>query len=257
MLDEQGIETAIADAVRCKILLDKRASMPKGPGKWKRRQPRDILGQCLHQNGSSNTDPIETALYHCGPNHILSHGMPGIAYDFAIPDDGPAWLVADLLDVKYAQGNRSLPGAENLHLHAFLIMGRFAAPSYKGASGPSKGQMRALDKVINWHQDVFNIGPQGLFGHDDFGKSACPGAYLRHYINDKREGCPDLQSTRDWQQALLQDNPDCLPKYGADGDWGRESKQAIAAFQIKHHLPVTGMQDPFTELKLLQIVWAY
>ena len=37
-----------------------------------------------------------------------------------------------------------------------------------------------------------------------------------------------------------------LPKYGADGDFGGETKKAVEAFQRDHEMPVTGIADAKT-----------
>lgn len=52
------------------------------------------------------------------------------------------------------------------------------------------------------------------------------------------------------QRALLVWNPDCLPKYGADGDFGSETEAAVKDFQRISGLPVTGVYDEATR-KLL------
>lgn len=255
-IDIEFMESIIHNAERCKILIDMRDTMPRGPGKWSQRNVYDILGICIHQVGAPNfTDPVATAHYHVGPNHITDYGMPGIAYDIAIPAvDGPAWLVGDLYDIKWAQGNRSLVGDENRHLLSILVMGKFDAKYFSGKIAPSTHQMRNLDKVVTWIQDMFEIGDEGIFAHSDFGKSSCPGFALEDWIDERRDGCHDLVTDEQWQHALLNWDPDCLPKYGADGDWGNESKKALIRFQRSKDMPVTGIQDPFTELMLLKVL---
>ena len=57
------------------------------------------------------------------------------------------------------------------------------------------------------------------------------------------------------QDALLAWNPDCLPRYGADGDFGSETEKAVKAFQTYAGLPVTGIYDEATR-KALAIVLA-
>lgn len=242
-------------AERSGILIDRIATMPKGPGHWDKRSLAHILGVCIHQNGSPNTtDPIKTAEYHTGPNHIAETGLPGICYDFAIPDtQDPPWLVSEIDDVTYAQGNPKLPGAENEHLISIIVMGGFDAPGYKGyTSGPTTNQTKKLIMLVEWLKRSFGFGDEGIFGHYHFGKAACPGYTLASWIELEREGSPDLDSVKDWQNALLTWNSNCLPKYGADGDWGNESRRALIAFQKAKHLQVTGLQDPFTELMLIR-----
>ena len=52
------------------------------------------------------------------------------------------------------------------------------------------------------------------------------------------------------QQLLLNWNPDCLPAYGADGDFGRETEDAVKAFQKSAKLKETGIYDAATEAAL-------
>ena len=52
------------------------------------------------------------------------------------------------------------------------------------------------------------------------------------------------------QANLLAWDPDCLPKYGADGDFGGETEAALRAFQEAAGLPVTGVYDEATRKAL-------
>lgn len=57
-------------------------------------------------------------------------------------------------------------------------------------------------------------------------------------------------AVRAMQEALLRWDPDCLPEYGADGDFGEETEDAVKAFQRAAGLPVTGVYDAATRAKL-------
>ena len=52
------------------------------------------------------------------------------------------------------------------------------------------------------------------------------------------------------QRALLTWKPDCLPKYGADGDFGAETEAALKAYQNASGLSETGVYDAATEKAL-------
>ena len=56
---------------------------------------------------------------------------------------------------------------------------------------------------------------------------------------------------KDMQQRLLKWDYACLPEYGADGDFGRETEDAVKAFQMASKLPETGVYDPATEAALM------
>ena len=55
---------------------------------------------------------------------------------------------------------------------------------------------------------------------------------------------------RAMQERLLKWDPNCLPEYGADGDFGKETEDAVKAFQKGKGLPVTGVYDAATEAAL-------
>lgn len=57
-------------------------------------------------------------------------------------------------------------------------------------------------------------------------------------------------AVRAMQEALLKWDSKCLPKYGADGDFGAETEKAVKAFQKASGLPVTGVYDEATRAKL-------
>lgn len=263
------VEAAIQKAVKDGILLDKRQVMPRGVSggkqvEWSTVKVEDVLGCVIHQNGSRNTkDPIATARYHTMQgNHIGRNGKPlaSTCYAIMIPDlPDPPWLTGDLSWRTWAQGagEADHPGDENRHLKAVLVMGGYTGPGFKRSwtkDGPSKSQVDKLAAIVKWLMDVFGFGGEGVFGHYHFGKAACPGHALAKWVEECRDKDDQAAflSDRGWQEALLRWSPGCLPKYGADGDWGSESTRALIAFQRSHNIRVTAQQDPFAQLLLLQ-----
>jgi hypothetical protein len=258
--EETWLETAIKSAVEAGILVDKRAEMPKGPGKWERRSLDDVVGLCIHQNGSENfTNPKETASYH---THVGCHifkderACPSIAYHIAIPDvAGPAWLVANLLDVTAAQGDADHPGYENKALVSVLVMGLYRGPGVVGHDAPSPRQLKNLNAVATWLEHVFHFGAEGIFGHYMFGKAGCPGYWGMQWIEAQRaEVTKRLSSPHAWQMALRRWKPEMFARFGVDGVWGAESKRALIAYQREHGLQITALPDEFTELHLMRTV---
>ena len=55
---------------------------------------------------------------------------------------------------------------------------------------------------------------------------------------------------REMQRLLMVWNVNCLPKYGADGDYGMETEKAVFDFQKAAGLPQTGVYDSATEKAL-------
>ncbi|MBO7670964.1 MAG: peptidoglycan-binding protein [Oscillospiraceae bacterium] len=60
------------------------------------------------------------------------------------------------------------------------------------------------------------------------------------------------EDVRTMQRLLLKWRPDCLPNYGADGDFGGETKKALMAFQADKNLPETGVYDEATRKALIE-----
>lgn len=58
------------------------------------------------------------------------------------------------------------------------------------------------------------------------------------------------EDVRAMQRLLLKWDRDCLPKYGADGDFGQETEEALKAFQKARGLNVTGVYDKATKAAL-------
>jgi len=259
------VENAITIAVSEGWMKDVRSDIPTANSRykvdrfrWPKRLISEVLGQCTHHNASRNdNDPVATANYHTGVNNHITPGkpLPTMVYPICIPKDGIVLLTGNILDRTYAQAYGGLAdGDENLHLVAVLVMGGFSAPGYKGyATGPTVKQLEGHTKVCQWLAELFNYGAEGNFYHAHFGKAGCPGYVLMTRIDSWRESAKqDLKTDLDWQQALLRWKPDCLPKYGADGVFGYESKRALIKFQQEKKLYVTGITDPFTELVLLR-----
>ena len=59
------------------------------------------------------------------------------------------------------------------------------------------------------------------------------------------------------QKLLLKWDKTCLPKCGADGEFGSETEKAVEAFQTAKGLPVTGVYDQTTRAALAETVKSY
>ena len=59
------------------------------------------------------------------------------------------------------------------------------------------------------------------------------------------------------QQRLLKWKPDCLPEYGADGDFGKETEDAVKAFQRSAGLKETGVYDAATGAALMAATYGH
>jgi len=254
------VEQAIQQAIKDGWLADWRGSLPTHPTKRfrKRKAPSDILGVCSHHGASVNQDPQRTADYHTAPgNHVSDTGCPGILYTLGIStkvEPEKVLLFQSFRNIPWSQGARGegFEGDENRHLASLLVFGDFDEVGRSGRSGsPTASQMRRWQHTIHWLQFVFDFSGAGCFGHFDFGKSYCPGKDLREEtVAARRMAGAGSWTDFDWQRALLRWDPGCLPRYGADGVWGSESRRALVRFEREHKHRIDGIQDPFTELLL-------
>jgi len=263
-MDWGDVDVAIGQAIVDGWLADYRGTLPQHATKSfrKRTAPSDILGVCTHHSASKNQDPARTAAYHVGANHVSATGCPGLLYSFAISAavEPTKVILANSLDsATWSQGKADdgrhpeYSGDENRHLVSVLVMGDFSEAFRRGASAdPSPSQLSRWRKVTSWLEELFGFDAAGYFGHFDFGKAACPGQTLRHLISSRRRAARTLVTDRDWQEALLRWRPHCLPKWGADGHWGNESRRALVEFEREHTHKVDGIRDPFVELLLLK-----
>lgn len=256
------VESAIADALSDGWLVDYRTKLPRHKTRQNRRRecPDDVLGVCSHQSGSVNQDPVRTANYHVGPNHVSSKGCPTLLYNFVITrqERGKVLLAVDPVEIVSAQGQATRgreewAGDENRHLLPILIMGDFSEMTI-GRRGfdeePSPDQIDSWYQLTSWLSKVFSFRGNGYFGHYHFGKSACPGMRVRRLTEDMRRDVIGFANDRQWQEALLRWDETCLPRWGADGVWGFESQRALVNFERAHKHRTDGLKDPFTELLL-------
>jgi hypothetical protein len=144
--------------------------------------------------------------------------------------------------------------------HAICVMGNFDVVPV-----PDELVTAIADLVRHGHQQGW--WPSMLTGgHRDVRPTSCPGNNLYRLINeinrravtndeeddmvlrngDKGEG------VRRFQTALKGWNPDALPVFGVDGDFGDETETWVRDFQSYQDLTVTGAIDGVTGSLLLE-----
>lgn len=150
-----------------------------------------------------------------------------------------------ICEATWASYKDSLPGPYPVFETAMSIIPDICGRNHKVAKIEAGPIADVYDVISCTPYNNFALSA-GVFVHN------CPGFALMGYIEARREGCDDLQSDMDWQLALLARDPLCLPRWGADGDWGTESQRALISFQRDVHFSPKGFKDPFTELLLLR-----
>ena len=133
----------------------------------------------------------------------------------------------------------------------------------KDEDGPSRAALETLEQYI---------AERGLpvLGHVETGKStACPGHFLLDFIHGDRtiiDGVAETPPSEEHmdigkghgvaatvekiQEALIEWDPNALPRWGADGDFGNETETWVKRFQAAKGLKQTGRVDDETWLLL-------
>jgi hypothetical protein len=229
---------------------DVRATLVRTPGlKWDRRDAAALQGICFHQSLDDVSTVPGLAKYFAGPNHISDKGLPGISYTLVCEQSGDLFLVNDIEDKTFSQGDASKPGDENVLYMGICFCGNFSGPGYQGTQEPTTAQMNTAERIWQTCKGLWGWKNNQLFGHYHFGKPACPGFTLTHFIEtinadkDWKDPKYDLSETEGRQGALNE-----LGYWGGpiDGNWGPECRLALTQFQKKAGLQADGVWGPKT-----------
>ena len=85
-----------------------------------------------------------------------------------------------------------------------------------------------MDKYFDYGSEIEGQQPEAEANTDELG------------VRILRRGCVG-EDVKQAQKLLLNWKADCLPKYGADGDFGREMERAVKAYQADKNLSVDGV----------------
>ena len=242
--------------------------------RFSKRNLSEIKGGVFHHTAGRD-NPVNTAVYHVGPNHVSETGCPALLYTFYIRMNGEIWWANDLEETTWSQGGHGSPvsgTSANTNFIAICFGGDFDSTTHQGRNiGPTFFQLHA--GLALWsHLTGENNSPEipeelfgrlrcpveALYGHHMFGKPACPGTVLQTVVDSVRSYLPStgsLDTDKDWQQALIDLGYD-LGTYGADGVWGSVSRAALTQFQKDQigngTLVVDGIRGSLSEAAILQ-----
>ncbi|HSF85005.1 MAG TPA: N-acetylmuramoyl-L-alanine amidase [Acidimicrobiia bacterium] len=196
----------------------------------------------------------EAQLRSWGSFHINTQGWLGIAYNWAIGNSGTLYRLRGENRSAATSGDEEPDGIpENQEAIAVVFMiglGQLASePAFDTLRQlyAERGLAEGIDRVIR---------------HKDSSATTCPGDQLSDWvaaggyaeetegvnvltIGDTGEGVADFQKAlQRW--AAAEGLPDPLPMFGADADYGDETKVAVEIFQGQKGLTVTGSIDGVT-----------
>ena len=228
-------------------VLDYRGKMPTHETKtFSNRNGATLKGIAFHHSASKAGDPErfkKVAAYHVKPNHISDSGCPGICYTIGIAIDGEVCLFHSIDVATWSHGN-----ANKTHLSC-LVSGNFYSESNPKGHEPTAEQLRSVASVAIACQKLWGRAFE-VTGHFKFGKPACPGATIEamvRAIDSHRATTTEIKSLRDVQQALadLGFSPGAV-----DGVDGRNTRNAVRAFQMSKGLGADGIAGPATKAAL-------
>lgn len=232
-------------------IVDMRGTLPvHETRRFARRRLSDIRGIVIHQTlGDYNVTGI--AKYHVSEECHISpgEGCPAICYTYFIEKDGTVIQCNDLEAVTWSQGGKVGPPLpmtrSNYNYVAVVLRGDFSGKGHKGKAEPTEEQLEAVRRLWAYLQSELDLPEDMLFGHDDFGKKACPGTATRKVIDEICKAGLKVKlhlpkTVENWQRGLVRLGHD-LGEYGSkqdgvDGDWGDASQEALVAFQAKHSI---------------------
>lgn len=229
-------------------VVDARKRLAHASKKWRRRRIVDIKGVAYHQTGGGDS-LSKLAFYHTRSNHISKTGMPGVGYTIFVDKKGVTTLCNDLESITWSQGTVKLPGDENKMFLSVCFGGSFK-PWPNSTEHPTTAQMERAALIWQVLKKHLGLTEHDLYGHYDFGKSACPGEALEDFIeavNDSAvwEWVPfDLRTIKGQQGALM--HYGLLNEEDVDGVFGPRSRRAMQAFQVTRGLPRTSRWNKLT-----------
>lgn len=142
---------------------------------------------------------------------------------------------------------------------------------YVGDGQPNSQQLPVIMNELLKAMNDFNCRASDVLGHREFSgaRTACPGANMTnirqnlgtaHVSNTpavlgrdcSRFTCKGLL-VKHMQENLLKLG-ELLPRFGADGDFGQETEDAVKAFQARHNLIVDGIAGTQTLGKIGELI---
>ena len=218
------------------------------PGRW---NPELIV---IHWGGNTreigNRLLAQAQLRGWQRYHIYSRGWRDIAYNYAIDELGNMYRLRGE-NSSGATSGRDVDGVRwNEKAVNIVWIGGKA-----DADGPSNAAKATLARY------AVERGME-VIGHVETGKATqCPGQDWLNFIHDMGEiqdkvtqgvhmliekGHPVGATVEKIQKGLIKWDPDALPRWGADGDFGGETETWVREYQGEQGLPVTGKVDDET-----------
>ena len=175
----------------------------------------------LHHADATQCTPQQVHQWH------LNNGWSGIGYNFFVRKDGQI----------YRGRPENVVGAHATNYNSKSI-GICFEGDYTKEIMP-KAQLEAGKELVVYLKDKYKI--TNVKGHRDLMATSCPG---KNFPFDEIANANKVVSSNSskenlvlaFQQAAKADDNTLFPKYGADGDYGNETKEAMQKCVVKRRL---------------------
>ena len=186
--------------------------------------------------------------------HMDTRGWTDIAYSFLIDRD-----TFEIYEGRGAGVSGGHTFGHNFISHGICVMGNFETVV------PADGLISQIGALVR-HGNLEGWWPSILTGgHRDVRPTLCPGENMYVQIDEinrravengeeevaLRKGAKG-EAVRKFQTGLKGWNPDALPVFGVDGDFGDETETWVRNFQSSQELSVTGAIDGVTGALILE-----
>lgn len=188
--------------------------------------------------------------------HMDTNGWLDIAYSYLVCQHGYVYEGRGLHKRTAANGSNS--GNQYYYAVCGLV---------NDADTPTPEMIQGFKDACQYLRTKGGAGDK-VVGHKNLYSTSCPGTKLYKYVTDGtfKKGGNNKSSSNAYPGHLTRKGDSgstvkkCqkqliakgfkLPKYGADGDFGTETENAVKSFQRKNNLSVDGIIGPKTWAKL-------
>jgi N-acetylmuramoyl-L-alanine amidase len=154
---------------------------------WGYRPTNMIDKLIVHQElGEGDTKSVHRYQTSINSHLKIGVGAPMIAYHYTIEKDGTIYKVNKDTDITWHTKGQNMVGI------GIMLVGDFTGPDHIGQSEPTDRQLSALKYLLNKLRLKYGLEKADVYGHNDFGKKACPGDIVVGFL-DNYKGNKDIR----------------------------------------------------------------
>lgn len=153
--------------------------------RWGVRSVKDVDKIIIHQAIGANATAEGMNAYHVRNDPrgtTYGRNWPHIAYHYVVERSGQIVFCNHLASITYHTKRQNFVGV------GICFSGDFDGPGHEGKNRPTANQCKAFILLIPALAEHLELKlSECLFGHDDFGKPACPGREIKSWIDSMKD----------------------------------------------------------------------